>query len=71
MYNDFNKNFVCLQKGKVMGGARRGPEMLLKDDGWGWLMFGLGEVESGLDVMKYGVGCMKRGARVLKEKDEK
>ena len=49
-----------------MGGARRGLEMLLEDDGWGWLMFGLGEVESGMDV-----GCMKRGARILKEKDEK
>ena len=54
-----------------MGGVRRGPEMPLEDDGWGWLMFGLEEVESGLDVMKYGVGCMKRGARVLKEKDKK
>ena len=54
-----------------MGGARRGLEVPLEDDGWGWLMFGLGEVESGLEAMKYGVECMKRGARVLKEKDEK
>ena len=53
-----------------MGGARRGPEMPLEDDGWGWLMFWLGEMESGLDVMKYGVGSMKQGARVLKERQE-
>ena len=51
-----------------MGGARRGPEMPLKDDGWGWLMFGLGKVESGLDVMKYRVGCMKRGGQGIKRK---
>ena len=37
----------CLQKGKVMGGATRGPEMLLEDDGWGWLMFGLGKWSRG------------------------
>ena len=54
-----------------MGSVRRGPEMPLKDDGWGWLLFGLGKVDRGLDAMKYGVGCMKRESRILREKDEK
>ena len=63
----------------MMGGVRRGPPIPLDDDGWGWLSFGLDEMQTsigrldlglkqlddGLDKAKFGVEKFQREWRGL------
>ena len=41
-----------------------------EDDGWGWMMYACEEMEAANDMMGFGISCMKRAARVLKEEKE-
>ena len=49
-----------------IGGARRGPSVPDEDDdGWGWIEFGLAQVEGALDGIANGVKKMQDGAEEI------
>ena len=51
-----------------LGGARRGPSPPDEDDdGWGWIEFGLAQMEGALDGIANGVKKMQEGAEEIGE----
>ena len=65
--------FTLIQGARIghgLGGARRGPMPPNNDDGWGWMEYGLRGMERANEQMGFGIGCLKRGVRVLKEEKE-
>ena len=43
-----------------MGGACRGPILPLEDDGWGWIAFGLTEIQEAADRVRVGTGKLDK-----------
>ena len=43
-----------------MGGACHGPILPLEDNGWGWIAFGLTEIQEAADRVRVGTGKLDK-----------